>query len=103
VEAQKPLTYIAAEKIYLADSDKPHMVKAGEEFKYAGQPSANMIPTCAEGRKRAEATGAYNKQIRENPAPIDAVPEATSKAAAAAVAKAKARAKKIETGDEELA
>lgn len=102
MDAPKPLTYIAAEKIYLADANRT--VKSGAEFKYAGLPSANMIPTCAEGRQRREAAIAYDKKGRfDAPAPVDATPEAVTKDVAAAVAKAKAKAKKIEAGDEALA
>ena len=102
--ADTALTYIAAEKMFLSDADKPRRIQAGTEFKYAGLPSANMIPTCDEGRKRREAAMAYDKKGRfDNPAPVDATPESVTEAAKQAVAKAKIKAKKLEAGDAELA
>lgn len=102
--ADTPLTYIAAEKMYLSDANKPRRIQAGTEFQYSGLPSANMIPTCDEGRKRRELAVAYDKKGRfDNPAAVDATPESVTEATKAALVKAKAKAKKVEAGNAELA
>jgi hypothetical protein len=98
-EAPAPeyLVYVVTEDILLNDPDGNCRIHAaGSEIKYAGLPSANMLPTCEKGRaKRAEAIAYDEKGRFASMANIENIGSKEREAAASAVEKAKAKAKAL--------
>lgn len=61
-ESRSPVKYRAKEKSLIGND----IVEAGQEVMYAGLPSDNLEPLCAEGRARAAEFEASNKKRVDN-------------------------------------